>query len=201
MTWIDVKRCNEEYTPEELSEYYYFAYGSNTYLSQMSERCPNSTVYKPATLIGYKLMFRGVADITKRKGNSVMGILYEVTPEDIRELHRFEGYPYKYTINIGDVLVGRKKVKAFWYEIKNKKANLSAVPNGLYFAKIASGYAAFNLDSSDLYNAIRRVQNAVNARNRKKALEFMEKDSMYDQITWLDRYQQLGLIHNNIENK
>lgn len=201
MSWIDVKKSAEEYTTAELAQYPYFAYGSNLYYAQMSDRCPESKIISPAILEGYKLIFRKVADVTKRKNEHVNGVLYNVTEEDVKRLHKFEGYPFKYIVKVGDVLVGEKKKKAFWYEIRDKKANLSSIPTGFYFAKIASGYASFGLNANALYNSIRRVQNAVNARMRKEALKEMEREAIYDRITWLDKYQQLGLLHNDIENR
>ena len=39
--------------------YYYVAYGSNTLLTQMSMRCPNSQLIATGFLKGYELLFRG----------------------------------------------------------------------------------------------------------------------------------------------
>ena len=76
---VEVKELSDEYSAEELSQYPYFAYGSNLYASQMSQRCPGAKVVRKAYLPNYKLMFRGVADVTK--GARAEGILFDVTEE------------------------------------------------------------------------------------------------------------------------
>ncbi len=205
MSWKDVKEEKiiivPEHDPAELAKLPYFAYGSNLYGEQMRQRCPFSKVKAPAILNGYKLVFREVADITKRKHNKVVGMLYKVTAPDIVALNKCEGYPYKYTITIGDVMVGHRTIKCFWYEIKDKKTHLSEAPKGIYFAKIAAGYAAWSLDPQELYGSIRRVQNAVKARTRKKAKDELLNPPTVKAITtdelieWLDERKQLGIVH------
>lgn len=197
---VEVKELSDEYSAEELSQYPYFAYGSNLYASQMSQRCPGAKVVRKAYLPNYKLMFRGVADVTKRKGARAEGILFDVTEEHVRSLHKFEGYPFKYKVVVGKVIVDGREIDAFWYEIKSKDDNLSKAPSGLYFAKIASGYAAFGLNSDTLYHAIRRVQNTVTARQRKVKLLWEEQECIYDKVTWMDEHNMLGLVHSNVQD-
>ena len=75
----------------------YFAYGSNLHKEQMQKRCPDSRPIAMATLKGFELVFRGVADIVPKKGEFVAGALYEVSAKDKAALDRYEGYPTLYT--------------------------------------------------------------------------------------------------------
>ena len=83
---------------------YYFAYGSNLNLKQMSERCPDSRPKFTATLPNYKLIFAGwsrkwkggVASIKPLRGEKVIGAIYELSDRDLRLLDRHEGYPAVY---------------------------------------------------------------------------------------------------------
>ena len=83
----------------------YFAYGSNLSQSQMSARCPGSSVEGVAVLREHRLAFSryskgwdgGVADVVADANNSVWGLLYSVTPKDLEQLDRYEGYPTMYS--------------------------------------------------------------------------------------------------------
>jgi gamma-glutamylcyclotransferase (GGCT)/AIG2-like uncharacterized protein YtfP len=205
--WKDVKFNTmvvddegKTYNSRELAKLPYFAYGSNLYVDQMRTRCPHAQVMRSGKLEGYKLIFREYADVTKNKHSVVHGMLYKVKASDIDALNTYEGYPFKYDIRIGLIRISeRETVKAFWYEMRDKKAHLTEAPRGIYFARIAAGYASHNLPSSDLYNSIRRAINAVNARKRKQALKDMEMQVVYDKMTWMDEKMNLGLIHHEAD--
>ena len=72
----------------------YFAYGSNINLNQMEYRCPDASVVGPVTLENYELLFRrgGFATIAPKEGETVQGLLWNLTPECERSLDRYEGY-------------------------------------------------------------------------------------------------------------
>ncbi|WP_225888667.1 gamma-glutamylcyclotransferase family protein [Myxococcus xanthus] len=82
----------------------YFAYGSNLDRAQMRTRCPNATVEARATLPGHTLVFGGysrrwggaVASLQRVRGAHVEGLLYRLTPRDLRALDAFEGHPFAY---------------------------------------------------------------------------------------------------------
>jgi len=83
---------------------FYFAYGSNMDYSQMISRCPDSKLMGKAILQDHKIAFTrfsskwdsAVADILVSPGDSVWGILYEVSEDDLRKLDKYEGHPYIY---------------------------------------------------------------------------------------------------------
>lgn len=71
----------------------YFAYGSNLHVSQMAERCPESTYIGPGILNGYRWQInqRGVANIVNSPGDTVEGLLYRISPKDEQQLDKSEG--------------------------------------------------------------------------------------------------------------
>ncbi len=77
----------------------YFAYGSNMDLNQMAFRCPDAEVLETVRLEGYRLAFRsnggnrGVATILPDPDSHVDGVLWEISPEDERNLNFYEGFP------------------------------------------------------------------------------------------------------------
>ena len=75
---------------------YYFAYGSNLNRADTLVRCPGAKPMTVAELAGWRLTFRGVADIEPDASLSVPGALWRLTPEDLRSLDRYEGAPHLY---------------------------------------------------------------------------------------------------------
>lgn len=69
----------------------YFAYGSNLNLEQMSRRCPNAEPIGPIMLKGWKLVFRGVADIVPHPHESCPGGIWRITQSDEDAMDRYEG--------------------------------------------------------------------------------------------------------------
>jgi len=78
----------------------YFAYGSNLDWDQMRERCPSSAFVHVACLRDHALAFTrysprrgcGVADVVRRTGHEVWGVVYELSDDDGCRLDAFEGY-------------------------------------------------------------------------------------------------------------
>ena len=75
---------------------YYFAYGMNTNLGEMSSRCPQAINLGRCTLKGFELKFRLHADIDQVHGSEMEGVLWDITPDCERALDSLEGYPYYY---------------------------------------------------------------------------------------------------------
>jgi len=71
----------------------YFAYGSNMNEPQFKERCPSSYFLCRAQLPGYRFVIttRGAANVLKREGGAVHGVLCALTEADEQELDRREG--------------------------------------------------------------------------------------------------------------
>jgi gamma-glutamylcyclotransferase (GGCT)/AIG2-like uncharacterized protein YtfP len=71
----------------------YFAYGSNLWREQMSDRCPGHREVGTGVLYGYRWIIttRGYASIVASKTDVVLGKVYTLSPEDEERLDRYEG--------------------------------------------------------------------------------------------------------------
>lgn len=77
----------------------YAAYGSNMDPSQMNERAPHSPMAGTGWLVGWRLTFGGedigwegaLATIVEEPHQQVFVVLYDVSPEDEKQLDRWEG--------------------------------------------------------------------------------------------------------------
>lgn len=71
----------------------YFAYGSNMFTAQMSERCPGAANPVPAVLADHAWLCneRGVATISPVVGREVHGVVWDVTDEHLDSLDQYEG--------------------------------------------------------------------------------------------------------------
>jgi len=105
----------------------YFAYGSNLWLDQMSQRCPHSTFISTAYLPDYQWIIssRKYANIipscTPGQSSSILsspsppsnfaidkgvfGFLYDLTTSDEKRLDKSEGVPWAYEKKMMDVVI------------------------------------------------------------------------------------------------
>ena len=76
-----------------MEENLYFAYGSNLDLEQMAQRCPDAEIVGPVRLENYELRFRGsgFATVAPKKGSTVYGLVWKLTPNCEQSLDRYEG--------------------------------------------------------------------------------------------------------------
>jgi gamma-glutamylcyclotransferase (GGCT)/AIG2-like uncharacterized protein YtfP len=68
-----------------------FAYGSNLNLEQMEHRCPDAQAIGRLKLDGWRLVFRGVADVIREDGAVCYGGVWRITPRCERALDVYEG--------------------------------------------------------------------------------------------------------------
>jgi gamma-glutamylcyclotransferase (GGCT)/AIG2-like uncharacterized protein YtfP len=69
----------------------YFAYGSNLNKAQMAARCPAATPLGRVTIGGFKLVFRGVADIVPDEDSVCYGGVWDITERCEAALDIYEG--------------------------------------------------------------------------------------------------------------
>lgn len=139
---------------------YYFAYGSNLEMEQMQIRCGDSKPVAPAELPGYRLVFRGVADIEESPQDSVTGALYEITMDDLRALDIYEGFPRLYIrkeviVTVTNEHTGKEmKIPALVYQMTAKYLNSVSEPSYSYASTIERGYKHWNLNLDRFYHAL-----------------------------------------------
>ena len=132
----------------------YFAYGSNMDLNQMAFRCPDAEVIETVRLEGYRLAFRsnggnrGVATILPDPDSHVDGVLWEISPEDERNLNFYEGFPRLYgkrTLTVVNRL--GKEVEAMAYVMNAPYKDRPAVPSASYLRGILRGCQQNGIDT------------------------------------------------------
>ena len=122
----------------------YFAYGSNLNVSQMTHRTPTATPLGSAYFPGWRLVFRGVADIEIGEPDDLLPVgIWEIGPEDEIALDRYEG--------VSSGLYRQVMINGMMTYRMNSGGYRD--PNPLYFKTILDGYRDFGLDESELYNA------------------------------------------------
>jgi gamma-glutamylcyclotransferase (GGCT)/AIG2-like uncharacterized protein YtfP len=180
---------------------YYFAYGSNLNLEQMRNRCKTADVIGPATLVGWKLVFRGVADIVPAQIDDIVyGAVFHIKPEDERALDVYEGFPYLYTKRLVKVRTDRGKIDAMVYVMTTKNRRNIYPPNEWYLRSIHEGFGNFRLPRvhlHDAHKASKRISaylmNEENKRAKKFTLE--ERPTVEDFIDYVADTEDQALIN------
>lgn len=121
----------------------YFAYGSNMHEPQMHSRVPGSRKVGVGWLLDHEFLYSGysqtwggaVANVRRKKGVAVFGVLYSLPPGGLETLDRFEGYPRSYDRRVATItnVDGRKQRAALYF--KHETA-AEAPPNPAYAALI-----------------------------------------------------------------
>ena len=146
--WDEIKASNGQSVSKPMLTYprLYFAYGSNLSIAQMSVRCPNADAYSIAELPGYKLAFRGPADVIPAKEATTVayGALYWITPRDEQALDRYEGWPtvYRKVYRRGRLPNGQSEL-AMMYIMNPER--VFRPPSDSYVSTIAEGYRDWGL--------------------------------------------------------
>jgi gamma-glutamylcyclotransferase (GGCT)/AIG2-like uncharacterized protein YtfP len=141
-----------------MPKWLYFAYGSNLNLEGMASRCPDSEAVGRATLDGWALTFKGVADIERRKGAQTHGALWRISDRDLERLDAYEGYPGLYGRELVAVRTDRGDVVAITYVMNDAYVGL---PSLSYYRTIKRGYEQWNLPILALDMALARVKDRL----------------------------------------
>jgi cation transport regulator ChaC len=139
----------------KMEENLYFAYGSNINLDQMAYRCPAAQVVGAVTLENYELLFRrgGFATIQPREGETVTGLLWNITPGCEQSLDRYEGYPRFYDkrmVTVRDCC--GHEFSAMVY-IMNERFREPMLPSDTYYKGILEGYRQNGMPTEPLKRA------------------------------------------------
>lgn len=124
---------------------HYFAYGSNMNPKQMSHRCPDAVPLGPAVLRDYVLVERKFADIDRKPGKQVNGMLWDISDNNLRALDRYEGYPELYIRYDVAVIFSGLTLKAIVYEMTEPcKRERNGITYSPAYRNICSVGAAMN---------------------------------------------------------
>ena len=130
----------------------YFAYGANINADDMAWRCPRAQPIGAFELHHWQLELYCHATIEPKQGNSVHGVLWELTPECEQALDVFEGFPSYYTKRTWN----QGGQWFFFYEMTDPK---SGTPSQGYIQRIANGYHQWRLPQPKLKEALDRTYN------------------------------------------
>lgn len=137
---------------------FYFAYGSNLNVAQMARRCPAAKKMQTLMLPGWRLVFRGVADIVPARNAQVAGGLWIITDRCERSLDIYEGVKSglytkeSFPITYLDTRTGKREITdVLFYRMRSREF---AMPSSGYLASIADGYDDFGLDLAYLDAAL-----------------------------------------------
>ncbi len=134
----------------------YVAYGSNLHLAQMARRCPDAKVYGSGVIKNYRLAFYHVASILPEPGAEVPVGVWTISPQDEKNLDRYEGFPHLYRKeNIKVVMENGETVTAMVY-IMNRDG-MESYPDDSYYNTIYTGYRSFSLDTEYLEKTVNNI--------------------------------------------
>ena len=130
----------------------YFAYGSNLNRRDMLVRCPDASPGTSARLDGWRLTFRGVADIEPAEGRVVHGALWRLTAECVSSLDRYEGAPSLYRQRLIEVETDAGPLEAMTYVMTS--GGYLGLPSEWYFGRIKAGYRDWSLSVVELHRVL-----------------------------------------------
>lgn len=144
----------------------YFAYGMNTNKESMAQRCPDARFIGKKTIKGFKLVFRGVADIdyTGNSDDKVEGALWAITPKCEKALDSLEGFPTFYTKGYFKDRMYKYPYNSIMYYIMTKRSKQSdySYPSEFYKDCLEEGYKYSSLNLGQLKQALKGLREPNN---------------------------------------
>ena len=152
----------------------YIAYGSNLNRAQMALRCPDAKVVGTGEIKDYELLFRGnrngaVATVEPKKGESVPVLIWEIEPEDERNLDIYEGYPRLYGKVDLEVQTedGSESIMAYTMN----EGHEIGKPSMRYLETITTGYLEAGFDVNRLLQSVSYCKEVVERRYENEGME------------------------------
>lgn len=126
----------------------YWAYGSNLSVRRMRMRCPDARPVGPLVIADGALTFRGVADVTIRKGSLVAGGLWRITRACERSLDAAEGVSNRWYLKRYLQLSVKGKIEdCLFYQMRIAEGIMPPTPE--YLEAIVQGYRDFHLEEHE----------------------------------------------------
>ena len=125
----------------------YAAYGSNLWHAQMQLRCPGAVLAGALLLPGWRLRLRKFALVEPDPAATCPIGLWQVTPEHLAALDRYEG-PHTYARRQIDLPDGRRA----WIYLE--LVHRPGPPAAEYVQRLRHGYADFGFDPAPLEAAL-----------------------------------------------
>lgn len=161
---------------------YMWAYGSNLNVDHMRQRCPRAKAIKKMFVTEGALVFRGVADVTLRKGGMIPGGLWKISGECERTLDTYEGVRNKFYLKRYFTLeIDGVKSDCLFYQMRMSRGVMP--PSEHYIETIAQGYRDFGLDLAYLDAALqeswadKKVTDTLRERHIRKGKPMLARGS------------------------
>jgi gamma-glutamylcyclotransferase (GGCT)/AIG2-like uncharacterized protein YtfP len=151
----------------------YFAYGMNTNLSQMAQRCPKAVSLGKAVLYGHEFRFSRHADIIENPEFRTHGVLWEITEDCEKSLDALEGFPSYYLKKMVRVFHNGKPVECMVYYMNNEYPD--EFPSDGYLEMLFDGYNEHNVNTDQIYESLHLIDNI---KQRQMVLESKYFDSL-----------------------
>ena len=126
-----------------------FAYGSNLHLNRMRNRAPSAEVADVGYVAGRKIDFRkrsvdgsakADAKFTGNHTDRLWGVVYRLSPQDKRELDKYEFLGIGYDELLVDVwTISKQKLSALVYVARNEAIDESLEPFSWYVDFVREG--------------------------------------------------------------
>lgn len=141
---------------------YYFAYGMNTNIREMTHRCPDAVCVGAAKIKNYRLVFRTHADIERSENNVICGVLWKITARCENSLDLLEGYPYYYDkrdfiVEVDKPIEGMTNFVAMAYQMVDQ--NFYSPPSQHYVDCLVDGYVNNGVNVDQIYWALEESNN------------------------------------------
>lgn len=147
--------------------HHYFAYGSNLHPLRLGRRTPSCRLMGVAQLLGYQLRFHKRSDLdgsakcnvvqTEAPLHAVIGVVYQMDPEDMAVLDRIEGLgPGGYERRAASVVLERRSMEVFFYAATETHIDARLTPFTWYRDLVWRG-ALWHRFPANYVERIRRV--------------------------------------------
>jgi len=135
--------------------HYYFAYGRNTNIKTMQERCPRAVCLGPSWVDGYVFRWRGVADLDMSPDDYVIGVLWELNDGDLAALDWYEGFPRKYFRQRVIAKTNQQEYTSWAYMMVNQ--GNESLPGDEYRTALFEGYDQNHLSTDQMLVGLKRL--------------------------------------------
>ena len=139
-----------------MNRHLYFAYGMNTHPDQMAVRCPGAVSLGAAYLHGYRFVFRIHADVELADYNTVNGVLWQVSDDNLDALDQLEGFPgYYLRQRVWVTNDADDRMVAWVYAMADQDYLQEPSPGYLHLC--TEGYIAHGVPTNQLTDALNSV--------------------------------------------
>ncbi len=125
----------------------------------MCIRCPDARPGVPAVLKGWRLTFRGVADIERADRRIVYGALWQLSQEDLVALDSYEGAPSHYRRRIIEVRTNVGVSAATTYVMTD--GSYLGLPSSWYLGRIEEGFRDWGLPIGELPRSVEETRHEL----------------------------------------